>query len=282
MQLILQGKILTPIVSKKTEFVLMGCKVIITTPRRRYINKINTGKPMFPYSLICYLGDLELQYFCKNSSKAKHKLAGLLKIHSIGRFASEGLGKIQWFYGYIDSSDKHVKKLRRYQKLKIRKGLPHYLPEEIQKLIQYAVLHDFFHTSKHKSKIYVEPELEDLELMELLRQHHEETDHPLIQTFQKYDRIAARITRKIRSPRNNRYNWYSTENIDFKQLAKEIKEVYKNVWKLYNNIYTNKELKSLNESLEHGHTSLRNHLLIISNLIVQDFQHNRLEEYFCT
>ena len=122
MQLILQGKILTPIVSKKTEFFVMGCKVTITTPRRRYVNKINTGKPMFPYSLICYLGDLELQYFCKSTNQAKQKLAGLLKIHSIGRFASEGLGKIQWLNGHIDRSVTHVKKLERYRKLKIRKG----------------------------------------------------------------------------------------------------------------------------------------------------------------
>lgn len=236
---------------------------------------------MFPYSFICYLGDLELQYFCKSTSEAKHKLADLLKIHSIGRFTCEGLGKIQWLDGYIDKSVSYAKKSKQYRKLKIRKGLPHYLPEEIQKLIQYALLHDFFHTSKHKSKIYVEPELEDLELIELLRQHHEEIDHPLIQTFQKYDRIAAAITRKIRSPRNNRYNWYSTENIDFKQLAKEIKEVNKNIWKLYNFFYTNKKLNYLNESLEHGHTSLRNHLLVITNLIVQDFQQQRLEDY-CT
>lgn len=237
---------------------------------------------MFPYSFICYLGDLELQYFCKSTSEAKHKLAGLLKIHSIGRFASEGLGKIKWLDGYIDKSVSYVKKSKQYRKLKIRKGLPHYLPEEIQKLIQYALLHDFFHTSRHKSKIYVEPELEDLELIELLRQHHEELNSPLIQTFQIYDRIAARITRKIRSPRNNRYNWYSTKNIDFKKLAKEIKEVCNNIWKLYCFIHGSKKLGWLNESLEHGHTSLRNHLLVITNLIVQDFQHNRLDEYLCT
>jgi hypothetical protein len=30
---------------------------------------------------------------------------------------------------------------------------------------------------------------------------------------------------KFRSPRTNRYNWYSKENVDFQKLAKEIKEV---------------------------------------------------------
>lgn len=92
--------------------------------------------------------------------------------------------------------------------------------------------------------------------------------------IQRFEIKAAIITRKIRSPKTNRYNWYSKENIDFKKLAKEIKEVYNNIWKLYGFIYESKELSWLNESLEHGHTSLRNHLLVITNLIVQDFQHN--------
>ena len=90
--------------------------------------------------------------------------------------------------------------------------------------------------------------------------------------FQKYDRIAASMTRKIRPQRTNRYNWYSKENIDFKKLARKIKEISKNTWKLYKYIYDSKELDKLNESLEYGHTSLKRHLLIITNLIVQEFQ----------
>ena len=125
MQLILQGKILTPIISKKTEFFIKGCKVTITTPRRRYFNKIITGKPMFPYSLICYLDDLELRYNCKSISDAKHKMSNLLKINSIGRFASEGLGKIQWVNGYIERSVIHAERIKQYSKIRIRKGLPH-------------------------------------------------------------------------------------------------------------------------------------------------------------
>ncbi len=94
--------------------------------------------------------------------------------------------------------------------------------------------------------------------------------------FQKYDRIAASITRKFRSPRTNRYNWYSKENIDFKKLAKEVKEVSNNIWKLYKYIYDSKELDKLNESLEYGHTSLKRHLLIITSLIVQKLQQQKL------
>ena len=43
-----------------------------------------------------------------------------------------------------------------------------------------------------------------------------------------------------------------------------------NVWNLYQYIYNSKELRLLNESLNHGHTTLRNYLLVIANLIVQD------------
>lgn len=188
------------------------------------------------------------------------------------------MGKIQWEKGLIDRSDARKQSEKRNQKLKIRKGLPHDLPKDIQKLVQHALLHDFFHTSKHRSKIYVEPELDDLELKELLRQHHEKSNETLVKIFQKYDRIAAMITRKIRSPKINRYNWYAKENIDFVALASEIKEVAIHSSKLYWYILNNKELNRLNESLEHGHSSLRNHLLVIANLIVQDFQQGRLRD----
>lgn len=283
MKLLLQGKIITPLISKKPAFFIKGCRTTILNPRRRYFSKITADKPMYPYSFICYLGELELRYTCRTLVEAKRKLTSLLKIKSIGRFSSEGLGKIQWKHGKITQSLNYStqKKKPYWRKVRIRKGLPHKLPQAIQDLIRYALLHDFYQTHRHKSKIYVEPELNDLDFTELLRQHHEETNNPLIQTFQKYDRIAARITRKIRSPKTNRYNWYAKENIDFEQLAQEIKEVNTNIWKLYDCIYHNQKLKQLNESLEHGYTSLRTHLLVIANLIVQDFQQQRLKE-FCT
>ncbi|MFX1250550.1 MAG: hypothetical protein ACFFCZ_02960 [Promethearchaeota archaeon] len=50
----------------------------------------------------------------------------------------------------------------------------------------------------------------------------------------------------------------------------------KSIGKLYEYIYQSKELGQLDESLQHGHMSLRRHLLIIANLIVQDFQRKKL------
>ncbi|MFX0092512.1 MAG: hypothetical protein ACFFBD_12180 [Candidatus Hodarchaeota archaeon] len=93
-------------------------------------------------------------------------------------------------------------------------------------MIHYALLHDFTNTGKHKSKIYVEPELKDLAH---LKRHHDKTTDPFIQQFQKYDYLAAIISRKARSPRTSRYNWSSKGYIDFDRLVKEIKEVSNNI-----------------------------------------------------
>jgi len=96
-------------------------------------------------------------------------------------------------------------------------------------LIQYALLHDFFHTSEHRSKIYVEPEIDFVALANEIKKN-------------------------------------------------EIKKASTHSSKLYWYILNNKELNRLNESLEHGHSSLRNHLLVIANLIVHDFQQGRLKD----
>ena len=106
-----------------------------------------------------------------------------------------------------------------------------------------------------------------------MRNHHEKTYDPLISIFHIYDQWAAGVTRKIRSPVTSRYTWQAKkmrEKIDFNNLAHEIKEVSTNIWTLYKYIYNSKELHYLTESMNHGHNSLRNHLLVIANLIVQD------------
>ncbi len=147
-----------------------------------------------------------------------------------------------------------------------------------------SLLHDCFHTSKHKSKIYLEPEISDKKLVELLRQHHNKTENELIQEFQRYDYISAIITRKIYSPRTSRYNWTSTENIDFQKVVNQIQVVINNIWKLYDYIYYSQELECLNESLHHGHTSLRKHLLILCyfcfiSMNIRDKQKNKTANY---
>jgi hypothetical protein len=77
----------------------------------------------------------------------------------------------------------------------------------------------------------------------------------------------------------DRYTWQAKEGqIDFQKLAEGISRTAKNIWKLYNYIHSNEELSKLNESLEYGHTTLKMHLLLITNLIVRDFLAGKLED----
>ena len=272
-----EGMLLTPIITKKTSFYRHRCRVTIKQPKQRYYTKINVSQPDYPYSFISYLGIVELRYKCSTIDQAKAKLKKILQITALGRFQGEGMGQIKWLRGTIIPKDPPFPP--RPRKLKIRKGLPWNLPPKIQKLIQYALLHDFFHTSHHQSKIYVEPPLDDIVLVNCLKQHHVKTTNPLIQVFQHYDQLASMITRNTRAPVPTRYNWNARKyvrKIDFKRLAHEIKEVSPNVWKLYHYIYTSNELHAITESLLYGHTALRTHLLVISNLIINDFLNGKL------
>ncbi|MFQ5979251.1 MAG: hypothetical protein ACE5OZ_14080 [Candidatus Heimdallarchaeota archaeon] len=275
MQLVLEGEIITPIITKRPKFHLAGCLAVIKSPRRRYYGKITTSKPMYPYAFTCFLGTLVLRFTTKSKQLAKKKLAKLLRITQIGRFQGEGLGRVRWLEGRIITTQKAFS--REQWKIRIRKGLPAPLPDPVKDLIQYALLHDFVHTDQHLSKIYVEVPLVDQALLELLRQHHTKTEQPLISAFQPYDRWAARLTRKIRAPTQDRYCWQAKSiRIDFDQLAKELAQVAENVWKLYDFVYQRKELDQLVEGLEYGHTSFQEHLLLVVNLIVQDWLAGKL------
>ena len=272
MELRLNGRIITPIITKKTAFKLENCNAAIINPKRRYITKSHKERRIYPFSFIGYLGTINLTYRCQTFAEAKRKLTELVRITHIGRFWSEGLGRVEWSKGEIGRKEKHQKKVY-HSHVKIRKGLPHNIPIQTQQLLRYALLHDFVHTTKHKSKIYVEIQVEDIQE---LKNHHEPTQNKLINTFQKYDRIAASMTRKVRSPRKNRYTWEAQRRVDFNQLKQEIEKVENNIWRLYQYIYESKELLALNESLNHGHSSLQYHLLLIANLIVQDYLRGKL------
>ncbi len=273
MKLVVEGSLVTPVISKKPQFVVKGCKVTIIQPKKRYYTKINTAKPMYPYSFICYLGNIRIEYKHSSATKLKRKLNELLGITNIGKYQRDGLGQIQWTRGKIERKSTYSSDINPKRKLRIRKGLPLNLTSVQQELLRYALLHDFFHTPIHQSKIYVEPPLDDENFVERLRNHHEKIYDPLISIFQVYDQWAAMITRKIRSPVTSRYTWQAKkmrEKIDFNKLAHEIKEVSTNIWALYGYIYNSKKLQYLTESMNHGHNTLRNHLLVIANLIVQD------------
>lgn len=274
MQLVAKAKIITPIITKKRLFHLKGCQVQIIEPKKRYVTKTTIKNPLNSYNYIAYLGKLEIRYNCNKKEKAKRKLSQLLQITSIGRFKSDGYGRIELLEAEIQNSD-HKKKIPRNYAIHIRKGLPHNLTKKQQELIRYCLLHDLVNTSYHPSKIYVEIPLKNKRLLNRLKRHHDKTKDSLIQRFQKYDRIASIISRKTKSPKNNRYNWnynWIRKKIDFETLAERIAQLVNNVYKLYDFIYNNKELESIVESMTFGHSSLKEHLLLCANLALNEMK----------
>ncbi|MCH8906147.1 MAG: hypothetical protein IH840_03575 [Candidatus Heimdallarchaeota archaeon] len=138
----------------------------------------------FAYS--SYSGELTVTYKCKTAEQAKHKLRSLRRIRSIGRFQNSGMGAIEWTKGKLLPSPKKRKKWNR-RKIKIRKGLPSNLPRAIQDLILYELLHDFYVTRLHPSKIYVEPDIQNQDLKTMLQRSHDPTDDILIKVNKRYD-----------------------------------------------------------------------------------------------
>ncbi|MFX0171142.1 MAG: hypothetical protein ACFE9L_04420 [Candidatus Hodarchaeota archaeon] len=245
--------------------------------------RVAIGFPSYPFACSSYSGQITVTYRCNSVEAAQNKLRDLTRIARIGANRSLELGKIHWREYSIEESPKMMWK-KQYGKIKIRKGLPSRLPPQLQDLLLYALLHDFYHTDIHNSKIYLEPPLKNHSLVELLRQSHPDTNLFLINTFKKYDGIASYLTRRSKAPRTSRYNWKTSEEfqlIDFEGLATKIAQVVntRNIYKLYSLIYHSQELESLNESLEFGHTSLSHHLLLIANFIVRDYLHGYLDPF---
>lgn len=284
MQLVLKGMLLTPFRSQKRTFHLKGCKWIISQAHRIHHTKIQTAIPMYPFAYGGYVGMIEVSYTCQSLKVAQNKVQDLKRIRRIGPGASESLGLIQWLDGHVTRKESRPKRKQR-GRIKIRKGLPSNLPQAIQDLILYGLLHDFIDNQRHISKLNTEPPIADQELLQLLRQSHApEPVHPLVKQFQRYDRMAASMTRNHKAPRMNRYNWKADETaqtVDFTLLAAKIQAIVdsQNVFKLYLFVHQSQELELLNEDFNYGHTSLRYHLLLIANMMVRDYLHGYLDDY---
>lgn len=139
------------------------------------------------------------------------------------------------------------------------------------------MLHDFVHTEKHQSKIYQQITIEDEEIRDACFNHHngEESKNKLLPLVKHYDRLASFVCRKKPFKAISRYNWEKGE-IDFKRLANELEQIQHSTYKLYQYIYHSKELKRVVESMEYGRNSLRNHLLMMVNLVINDFCANKI------
>ena len=145
-------------------------------------------------------------------------------------------------------------------------------------MLKALLLHDFVHTEKHQSKIYHQVDIENVEIRNTCLNHHngKEKENQLIPIVNYYDRLASYITRKKPYKITARYDFHNGE-IDFEKITKEIEALQDSAFKLYLYIYNSKELKRIVESMDYGKNSLRNHLLIMANLAINDYLSGKLK-----
>ncbi|WP_287586423.1 hypothetical protein [Candidatus Borrarchaeum sp.] len=258
----MRGITTTPIVSKRRHF-FHKLGVVTIQGRPRVVGKLKKGERRAPKTYRAWYGNIEFIV-------PENKLDEALAIDSIGRYTHEGMGQIIW-----KTVSKIKKPLHTSKKIRIRKKLPK-LSDMQNKLICAMLLHDFVNTERHTSKIYTEVSIVDDDVYNLVKNHHNyDIDVrvlPLLSILQYYDRLSASISRKFRWTAFSRYRVVESENIDFDALKKEIELQQHSPYALYTFIRKCQDLNMINESLKFGFSSLKNHLLLIANLYLDDIQ----------
>ncbi len=244
------GKTITPIVTKERRFGHDYGLVIIKGVERFY-GKIKKDVRMFPSSFKAFFGIVE--YYTNEPEK-------VLLLDSLGRFQSEGMGRVRWL-----KVEENVAPPKPRKKIKIMRCLPKLSPAQ-ERMVLAMLLHDFVSTPKHQSKIYFDVEIKDDRVRWLCVHHHDEIEDEELKTLQKFDRLSAMITRRVRFKSFSRYSLKAKSKIDFEKLKKEIEFRQYSPYSLYSYVYNSKELEVITESLEYGFTSLRRHLLLMVNL----------------
>jgi hypothetical protein len=180
------------------------------------------------------------------------------------------MGQIQW----NETKQLNKKPLYTPRKTRIRKMLPTNLSETQQKLLIAFLLHDFVHTEKHNSKIYAEVTIADGLVYELTKNHHnyelDDRQIPLLPTLQYYDQLSSSISRKFRWMASSRYRVSELDTIDFNALKHELETRQYSLYALYSYVYNSHTLNNINEALSFGFSSLKNHLLLMVNLYLDD------------
>ncbi len=274
----LEGKLLTPIITPSlvTKNGSCRCKVLrnLTSekkPLRTYIGKLVKGERKAPAKQLAYRGFVRITTVDWNNERGRKNIQNFFKREHLGKKTNEGFGMVQWV-NYKEGPYKPVEQEQKRKKLKFRKGLGPNYPKELQRLIIALMLHDFVHTEKHPSKIFKEITINDVEIRTACLNHHNGTtnENILLPLIRYYDGLASYITRKKPFKTLTRYD-YQNGKIAFEQLAEEIEERQDSAYKLYNYIYYSKELKRIVESMTYGQNSLRNHLLLMVNLAINDY-----------
>ncbi len=313
----LVGRIINPVIVSQSTYWKYGCLVkVVGDPKKENkplfttVGKLVYGKNQYPTVLRGFRGFVKISCVGFSEEQLKRKIEPFLQKSFLGSKTAEGHGRVIWESCEIKHFTKtfptvtvplsekcpqcknttviydKVSKLKRctackqtwpYKKLKIRAGIRADYPEELQQLLIALMLHDFVHTEKHQSKIYQRIDIEDEEIKEACKNHHngEESTNPFLPILKHYDKLASSITRKKPSMTSYRYD-KQNGSINFQKLKKELEESQDNHLKLYTHIYHSKELNRIVESMRYGKNSLRNHLLIMVNLAINDYYDGRL------
>jgi len=258
----LRGITKTPVVSRRRRF-FSKYGVITIHGRPRAFGKLTKGERCPPKTYRARYGDVELIV-------PEHRLDDALSIECIGSFTNEGMGQIQW------KEAKKLHKMPRYtpRKIKLRKMLPTNFSETQHTILIAMLLHDFVHTEKHNSKIYTEVTISDDYVYQLAKNHHNyhigDRQIPLLPSLQYYDQFSSSTSRKFRWTTTSRYRVSELDKIDFDALAKEFETRQYSLYALYSYVYNSHTLNKINEALSYGFSSLKNHLLLMVNLYLDD------------
>ncbi len=254
----------TPIVSRRRHFGVTDVGAMTINGRPRVFGKLTVGQRRAPMTFRAWFGNVEFIV-------PEHKLEKALAIDSVGSYTCEGVGQIFW----TSVSEFKKKPLYISRKINIRKKLPK-LSDVQEKLIIAMLLHDFVSTDRHPSKIYTDVDIINDEVYQLAKNHHnytiDEKDFPLLSLLQNYDRWSAMISRKFRWTAFSRYHVAESEEIDFNALKREIELRQYSPFALYTFIRKCNDLDKINEALTYGFSSLKNHLLLMVNLYLDDLK----------
>ncbi|MBD3191899.1 MAG: hypothetical protein GF308_14725 [Candidatus Heimdallarchaeota archaeon] len=275
----LTGRLLTPVITPRPIYKQNGCWITIVRDletekkgRLAIVGKLVKGERKAPTLLKGFRGFVKVSYVNESEERLKEKIATFLG-QGLGSKTKEGYGRVDWIDCRI--TDYQPQKPPQWKKLRLRKGLGPDCPKELQRLIIALLLHDFVHTEKHQSKIYVEVTIEDEEIREACLHHHNSLkDNELLPLLQYYDGLASYIGQKKAYRSYSRYNTQEGK-INFKALAQEIEKRQHSAYQLYQFVYQSKELKRIVKSMDYK-GSLRNHLLLMVNLAINDYQRGKL------
>ena len=234
------------------------------------------GEQRAPTVLRGYRGFVKISCVGYNEEKLLSKMNEFLKRDFLGSYISDGFGRVKWLECEIKEYSPSNTPFKK--KFKICKGLGTNYPEELKRLLIALMLHDFVDNDFHPSKIYHSITIEDKEIRDACVNHHnrEESSNTLLPLVKHYDKLASMIFRRKKVMVHQRYS-KGKEKIDFHQLVQNLEENQQSAYKLYNYLYQSNDLDRIVESLRYGENNLRNHLLAMVNLAINDFYHKKLQ-----